>query len=275
MKPTWLIERGVYREHAAAFKSEVERQGMACAEVDYQPGRQPPDDILGCPSLADDACVILWGTLPLRQQIELRRSWIPGGWCNVDNLACESYFAYFGRYLLNNYYAIVPGVEAIRLQDQLFAEFGQNDEIFVRPSGVHKIFTGRVAYKDEFREAIAPSRYDPSTLIVVSSSKEIGREWRLVIAGDEIVASSQYRDCGVIRVSRDCPENVTQYASDMLAQVHWRPDRVFIMDICECDGRLHLLELNSFSCSCFYDCDLAEVIRVASTLAECEWGVRQ
>jgi hypothetical protein len=102
MTPTWLIERGVYPEHAAAFKNEVERQGMHCAVVDYQPGKQRPDDILGCPSLADDACVILWGTLPLMQQIQLRRSWIPGGWCDIDNFECAIYYAYFGPYLLNN-----------------------------------------------------------------------------------------------------------------------------------------------------------------------------
>ncbi len=63
MKPTWLIERGVYGEHAEALRAEVQRQGMSCAEVDYRPAKQPPDDLFGCPALTDDACVILWGTL--------------------------------------------------------------------------------------------------------------------------------------------------------------------------------------------------------------------
>lgn len=271
MKPTWLVEGGVYPEHALAFTTEVERQGMVCAEVDYQPGKQPPDDILGSPSLADDDCVVLWGTLPLMQQIQLRHSWIPGGWCHINNFECSTYYAYFGPYLLNNYYSILPGVEAIRLQEQLFAEFGPDDEVFVRPSGVHKIFAGTVAYKDEFRDAIAPSRYDPTTLVVIATPKNIGREWRLVVAKDEIVTSSQYRDNGAISVSRGCPDNVSQFASDMLQQVHWRPDNVFMIDVCESNGEPKLLELNSFSCSGLYDCDLATVIREASTIAANEW----
>jgi hypothetical protein len=274
MKPAWLIERGVFRDHAAAFKAEVQRQGMICAEVDYQPGRLPPDDLPGCPPLADDACVILWGTLPLMQQIQLRRRWIPGGWCNLERLACASYFAYFGPYMLNSYYSILPGVEALRLEDELFAEFGVDEEIFVRPSGVHKLFTGRIAHRDEFRDAIAPSRYDPTTLVVVSTPKEIGREWRLVVMGNDVIASSQYRDNGAIRVARGCPEIVSRYVSALLDRVPWRPDPLFMLDVCEADGELHLLELNSFSCSGLYDCDLAAVIRAASRVAECEWKTR-
>ncbi len=65
--------------------------------------------------------------------------------------------------LLNDYYTILPGVEAIRLAEQLYAEFGPDDELFVRPSGVHKLFAGKVVYKDEFCQAIAPARYDPTT----------------------------------------------------------------------------------------------------------------
>lgn len=65
MKPTWLLERGVYREHATTFKREVERQGMVCAEVDYRPGRPPPEDIAGCPPLTEDACGALIPTICL------------------------------------------------------------------------------------------------------------------------------------------------------------------------------------------------------------------
>lgn len=274
MKPTWLVERDVYPHHAAAFKAEVERQGMVCVAVDYRPGRQPPDDILGVPSLEDGACVVVLGTLPLMQQVQLRRSWVPGGWCNVGKLECSTYYAYFGQYLLNDYYSILPGVEATRLQQELFSEFGPNDEVFVRPSCVHKIFTGTVADKDDFYDAIAPSRYDPETLIVVSTPKDLGREWRLVIANDEIVASTQYRDCGAISLSTGCPDEVSQFVSDMLHHVRWRPDSVFMMDVCESGGKLHLLEINSFSCSGLYACELPPVIRAASVAAQEEWNAK-
>jgi hypothetical protein len=53
----------------------------------------------------------------------------------------------------------------------------------------------------------------------------------------------------------------------MLAEVRWRPDLIFMMDICESDGGLWLVELNGFSCSWLYACDLEAVVAAAGELA--------
>jgi hypothetical protein len=53
----------------------------------------------------------------------------------------------------------------------------------------------------------------------------------------------------------------------VLAEVRWRPDPIFMMDVCESDDRLCLVELNGFSCSWLYRCDLAAVVAEVSTLA--------
>jgi hypothetical protein len=42
---------------------------------------------------------------------------------------------------------------------------------------------------------------------------------------------------------------VRAFAKAMLAEVRWRPDPVFMLDIAESNGRLRLVELNGFSCS--------------------------
>jgi hypothetical protein len=274
MKPIWLIERGVYQEYAEVLAGEVELQGMAFFEVDYRPGKLPPDDIFGCRNVADDACVVLWGTLPLMQQVQIHHKWTPGGWCNIENLDCAAYSMHFSPYLLNGFHALLPGAEAASKAEQLFAEYGASDEIFVRPSGVQKRFRGKVVYRDNFGESIAASRFDPTMQVLVAPPKEIGREWRLVIAGDEFVAASQYRDNGAIVLMEGCPAQVSEYVEDVLRRVAWRPDSLFVMDVCESDDRLYIVELNSFSCSGFYDCDAAAIVRAASEIAEKEWSHR-
>ena len=240
-------------------------------EVDYRPGKKPPDDIFGCRNVADDACVILWGTLPLMQQVQLHHKWVPGGWCNVEKLDCATYSLHFGPFLLNGRHSILPGVDAIEREEELFSQFGADNEVFVRPSGVRKLFPGKVVYKDNFREAIAASHYDPAMQVLVAPPKDIGREWRLVIAGDEVVAASQYRENGEIVTFPDYSEQVSQFAADALRHVQWRPDTLFVMDICEAENRLQILDLNSFSCSGFYDCDAEAIVRAASVAAENEW----
>jgi hypothetical protein len=222
--------------------------------------------VVGRP-LADGDCVIGYGTFPFARQIQLHRRWLPGAWCAPEYLDCTCYFAYFGKFLLNQQYAILPGVEAVRQQDWLFGVFGRNDVVFARPSGCNKLFTGRCIARDDFTAALAPARYDPATLVVVAAPKEIAREWRLVVAEDRVIAASQYAQEGNRSVEPGCPQGVRDFVQAMLLEVRWRPDPIFMVDVCESDGQLWLIELNGFSCSWLYQCDLAAVVAEASRLA--------
>jgi hypothetical protein len=61
---------------------------------------------------------------------------------------------------------------------------------------------------------------------------------------------------------------VLDFASAILAHVRWRPDELFMFDVCEANEGLRLVELNSFSCSWLYACDFAPVVEAASRLAK-------
>jgi hypothetical protein len=198
----------------------------------------------------------------------LRCGWKPGGWCSPENLDCTAYYPYFAEFLLNQRHEIIPGVAAIREKERLFHTFGSGGSVFARPTSVHKLFVGRLIAETEFETALAPTRYDPETRIVVAEPRELGREWRLVVAGDEIVAASQYAEHSVKSVARGCPDAVRDFAAAMLATVRWRPDELFMLDVCETATGLRLVELNSFSCSWLYACDFAPVVEVASRIAE-------
>ena len=82
--------------------------------------------------------------------IQNHRRWVPGGWCNFEDLACTKYYSFFGKYLLNSNYTILPIAEAIRQCESLFDLFGVNGEIFVRPDAVDKSFSGRLVAEDMF-----------------------------------------------------------------------------------------------------------------------------
>jgi hypothetical protein len=221
--------------------------------------------------LGDSDCVLGYGTFPFAREIQLHRRWVPGAWCNAEGLDCTRYFAHFGKFLLNQPYAILPGVEAIRQQDWLFKVFGKDDEVFARPAGCHKLITGRCVYREDFAAALAPTRYDPATLVVVAAPRQIDREWRLVVAGGRVVAASRYAEQGSKSVAEGCPETVRAYAEAMLAAVPWRPNPLFLLDVCEAEGHLWLVELNGFSTSWLYQCDLVTVVGRASELAARAW----
>jgi hypothetical protein len=267
MRPFWLIEAGVYGSEIDSLLDEVRRQGMAAEMVPFQTLQKEKDLLGGGLPLAEGNCVIGYGTFPFAREIQLHRQWGPGAWCDPVNLDCTTYFGHFGRFLLNQHYAIMPGVEAIRQQDWVYEVFGKDDEVFARPTACTKVFTGRCIYKDDFSSALGPTRYDPTTLVVVAAPREIGSEWRLVVAGDRVVAGSQYAVEGSKCVEPGCPDEVRAFAEAMLAGTRWRPDPIFMMDIAESEGSLWLVELNGFSCSWLYACDLAAVVATAGELA--------
>jgi hypothetical protein len=271
MRPTWLIEAGVYGDEATPLLEEIRRQGMAADVVPHQALRKGAAPIVGGRTLAPEECVLGYGTFPFARQILLHHRWFPGAWCSAENLDCTAYFAYFGRYLLNQHYAIMPGVEAIRQRDWLFSMFGREERVFSRPTSCHKLFVGRCVDRESVATALAPTRYDPATLVVIAAPQSIEREWRLVVVGDRVVSGSQYAVGGERAIAADCPPEVRAFTETMLADVRWRPDPAFMVDICESAGRLWLVELNSFSGSWLYRCDLAAVVAAASELAEKVW----
>jgi hypothetical protein len=274
MRPVWLLEADVFGEAIEPLKAEIRRQGMSFHVVRQLSRTAGPHAMVGAPKLPEDACVICCGSLPLLRHIQLRENWTPGGWCSAENLDCANYFPRLGALLLNRPYTILTGVDAIARRDALFAEFAKSDEVFVRPSGVHKLFTGRCVTPEEFADALAPTRYDPTSLVVVAQPRNVAREWRLVVAGDRVVASSQYARQGAKALSPGCPPWVSGFADRVLKEMNWRPDDLFMMDVGECEGSLYVVELNGFSCSGLYECDLRAVVQAAVRAAIRAWEAR-
>lgn len=265
--PIWLIEADVYGVASAEIQAEVRRQGMVAHVVKARPGAPAPRDLLGAEDVPPQACVVFLGTLPTMRHIQLHRSWTPGGWCDFDRLRCACYYAHLGPFLLNQRYAFLPGVEALRHADRLYRDYGREGEVFVRPDGPWKVFPGARVRRAAFEQALAPARYDPETLVLVAEPQTLGREWRLVIGNGEVVAASLYRERGEATQSEGCPEEVRDFARRVLAACAWRPDPLFMLDVGESGDGPRVIELNAFSCAGLYRCDLAPVIEVVSRCA--------
>jgi len=169
--------------------------------------------------------------------------------------------------MLNQSYTLLPCAEAIRQAEHLFQVHGHDGNVFVRPDTLFKLFRGGLVTKAGLEGALAPAMFDPTTLVLVASPREVVREWRLVVAHSEVIAASQYMLRGEISTSAGCPAEVRSFAEEVLRQVTWRPDPLFMLDVGESEGQLHVVELNSFSCSGLYDSDVGPVVKVASETA--------
>ncbi len=90
MRPTWLIEAGVYGDEAGPLLAEIRRQGMAAEVVPHQTLRRGSVPVANGHPLAPAACVLGYGTFPFARQIQFHHPWVPGAWCSATNLDCAT-----------------------------------------------------------------------------------------------------------------------------------------------------------------------------------------
>lgn len=95
--------------------------------------------------------------------------------------------------------------------------------------------------------------------IVISPVQAIEQEWRYFLVGGEIVAGSQYRHDGVLRIREPIRPAVWDQARRMAAG--YLPCPTIVMDIARLrDGEYRLVEVNSVNSSGFYNADIGAFV---------------
>ncbi len=261
MKPTWLIQTDMEGVDACPMIAEVLAQGMQVRKIKHRLGTKV--DFSG---YYRDDCIISYGDIDFVRQICQRAPFIPGAYCNFDNMKCSTYFAYLGEHLLNKQYMMMPIGDFLRRWDDFNADITCN-LWFIRPDSGAKPFTGNVVKPGEKLkiQSIIQS-VGPETLVVIAPEKQISAEWRFVICDRKVITGCQYLPVE----SPHCPPLSFRLAG-IIASQEWQPDLCYTVDIAESGGNMYLLEINSFSCSGFYDCDIASIVKWGSTAAIKEW----
>jgi hypothetical protein len=160
--------------------------------------------------------------------------------------------------------------EAISDVEAVFRQFGDAGRVFIRPLGLEKTFTGRCVGVGEYVSALESARYSRCG-VLITRPRPLGAEWRLVVGPCGAIASSGYRKGGALDIEPGCPGEVLTYAEQVLTATDYRPDALFMLDVCESAGSLYVLELNSFSCSGLYACDPDAVVAAATREAITSW----
>jgi hypothetical protein len=270
MKVKWLIEDYEHDSSLEPLMAEVRKQGMDLEVVKYEPWESGTFD-----NYDNEDCVVFYGTLNLGRQLQRQKGWVPGVYCNFKNLCCKAYYSYWGEYLFNQDYIMLPMMEILRRREEIFKQFGVDDTIWIRPDSGAKTFTGQTVPLElldkEFKlfGNYAAKPLD-DIIAVISSPKVIDAEWRIVVVEGKPVAASQYKKDDKLDIEEGCDYDAWNLASS-IASEDWQPDVAYTLDICLSNGVYHLLEANSFSCSGLYESDPKFIVKAISEVALKEW----
>lgn len=264
---TWVLQTDIFEENLEKLKAEISRQHHNYTMVKYIPFKDDYD--LDLPKISGP--VVFYGSLNLASKARKCRNW-SGLWCDLKKFECTSYYPYYGKFLFNSEYIMLPWGEIDRRRSSIWSRFGSYSgtkrkcgEVFVRPNSGFKPFCGGLLDREQtLKDFLGNYVVFPEELAIISSKQYLENEYRLVVCDREIVAASKYHEKGKLSTEEGCPSEVIKYAKKIIKL--YQPERCFVMDI---TGPLSpkLVEINSFSCSGFYDCNIAKIVEGASKAA--------
>lgn len=277
MKPIWLIEDDTFNEgNPEKMKEIISGMGMTFIPfrtVPFDGGLAHPkqwEGQLRNVEIKENVPVVCYGSLNACQYIIRRTDWQPGAWCNYDVLSCRSYYAHWGKYLLQEEYAMMPLVEVIRRKDWVYKNFAVDSKVFIRPDDNAKSFTGEVVHFDLFEKWYRQaSLYDPpaSCLTIVSKPANIKAEYRLVIADRKPITGSVYKPT----MLAGCSDQVWAFAEEVANSCDFNPHPIYVMDIAETDKGCKVIEMGSVNGAGLYACDLKIIVEKMSEIAVRCW----
>jgi hypothetical protein len=283
MKVTWVIERHIFEEEQElALIAEVKKQNGEVKVID--PRELNYFDYRDIAYQLGNSPIVFRGSLNLSRKIQRETDWIPGVICNQKAFNCSTYYTYWEKWMLNKDYWMMPlsnlEYRTPFIQAYLATNSDYIDKVFIRPDSGMKQFTGEVYDLGSLKD-IEPASFgrlvaeQPETLVLVAPVKQVDREYRFVVCDNKVVTGSQYFEKGEYVKQNTSLSNGVFIAScwlkSVLHDINWLPDQIYCVDVCESEEEFSILELNSFSCSALYSCDLSKVVEAANDVAISEW----
>ncbi|MGI9333228.1 MAG: ATP-grasp domain-containing protein [Gammaproteobacteria bacterium] len=254
MSLTWLFEPYVLPELHERMRASARHHGFqARAWDDCWLESWPP---------LDEDFVVFHGSLATAATIRENSPWEPGAYCNVRAFECSAWYSQSRTRLLHREWSALTVQELVDDPARAFARFGSPESLFVRPDSALKPFAGRVIQREAVNlRALDHGFYfnDTSTNVVLAPVRKVGREWRYVVVDGRVVAGSAYTADSRAAMKDDPRGSPWQFA-DAIARELPSPDVAYVLDVCESDGELWLLELNPFSGADLYACDTDDVV---------------
>jgi hypothetical protein len=260
---TWALEAEVFPDSQEAMKAAVLSAGhqvVLWSDEWWMTGRWPR---------LSDRRVIFHGSLGNADRIRTDLPWTPGAYCGTAAFHCSAWYPRAEPWLLHRTWRTLPAATLVADPAGALAPLGNPGAVFVRPDSPLKAFGGRVLKTDAITlKALDHGFYyeDEQLPIIVAPVREVTREWRYVIADRQVIAGSAYTATTRAATSDD-PAGEPWRLAVTVAEPLDPPERVYVMDACEADGALHLLELNPFSGADLYGCNRRSVISAISAVA--------
>lgn len=248
----WLLQRGFLAESGWATLIEtLERFEITYSIHDVVPKL---GDLLPEPMIRHNN-VICIGSYSMRHAAA-SHGWTPG----IFDLYAQDFEeqrSHWGEHMLN-YHSTVCTLKDAHVS---------SGRMFIRPTKDTKYFSGRVFEADEFtrwqasvcaEDAHHNTSLSPTTQIQLARPVQIYAEYRFWVVGGEIITQSLYKRGNQVIYASEVDERVTAFVKDRIRE--WAPHESFVIDTCDCEAGLKIVEINTLNSAGFYAADVQRLV---------------
>lgn len=248
----WILQENIFKEEAYdKFVAALARYDMRYSVHKVVPfvGELVPEPVL------HDNNVICMGSYSMRHYAK-KKGWVPGVF-DLEPFNFKIQLEHWGDHMLN------ADSLVCRFEDASFTD----ELMFVRPIEDSKVFAGAVFTKDEFetwqkKVVVLEEDYGTSltkdTLIQLSEPKVIHAEYRFWVVKGEIVTASLYKRGDLVIYSKHVDERFYDFVHERIAE--WQPAAAFVIDVCETENGLKVVEIGTLNSCGFYAADLQRLV---------------
>ncbi len=255
MKTTWILEREIFRDQHDRLYQALDTKG-----IDVIDWKDEWIDNCEYPDLKNQH-VVFHGSLGNAALIKNKRLWNPGVYCNIGNFKCTSWYPKAEQWLFQQNWKVTT-VKKLVDNPNLYISHIATKEFFVRPNSSLKPFSGRVLSKDNISlQALDFGFYfdNHDEEVLVASLQKMKQEWRYVVCNRKVITGSSYIANNRAADNQDWQGKPLDFAQE-IADSMVPPDDVYVLDVCDSEDGLRLLELNPFSGADLYNCDREAIV---------------
>jgi hypothetical protein len=223
-------------------------------------------DLTPAPEIADPSQVVLFGAYSLWRYAE-KHELSPG----VFRISPFVHEIPWQPFMLNGPDALIMPLrdipQGLPNEDRLW---------FMRPVADSKEEPGRVWHAKDIhtlaqkvlnlpKEHLISGSLGHDTFLMFTPPRTILREWRIWVVADQVVTWSLYKQGTQVTYQPEITPQAKEFALDMVARnPGYAP--AYVIDICETDAGLHLLETNCLNAAGFYAADLGALIEAIEAM---------
>jgi len=248
----WILQNNIFSETGwDTLLKSLEQFGIPYFEHKVVPF---VGDLLPEPQLTDKN-VICFGSYSMRHTAK-KQGWYPGVF-DLFEQDFQQQLQHWSDHMLN------ADSTVCRFKDALF----KHEQMFVRPVNDSKYFAGRVFSRDEFeswQKSVCQLGLDdgtslsPDTLIQLAPPVKIFGEYRFWVVKNEIVTQSQYKRGDQVIYASHVDDIFKTYVQERIDE--WQPHETFVIDVCDTEKGIKIVEINTMNASGFYAADVQHLV---------------